>query len=66
MHKEKETWELDCGISPSEEKALKRAATDTSINGDATGKRAATDGSLNGDATGNNAPVSNPDREPEP
>ena len=33
MYKEKETWELDCGISPSEEKALKRAATDLSLNG---------------------------------
>jgi hypothetical protein len=51
MHKEKETWELDCGVSPSEEKALKKAATNSS---------------LNGDATAHTAPVSNPDREPEP
>lgn len=51
MHEEKETWELDCGVSPSEEKALKRAATDSSINGDATGHK---------------DPISHPDREPEP
>lgn len=51
MHKEKLTWELDCGVSPAEEKALKRAATDSSTNGDAIQIK---------------SPVPEPVREPEP
>lgn len=51
MHKEKETWELDCGVFPAEEKALKRAATDSSANGDATKHK---------------LPIPDPERQPEP
>jgi len=55
MHKEKETWELDCGVSPAEEKALKRAATDSSTNGDATKPKSPVP-----------EPTPEPERQPEP
>ena len=32
MHKETQSWELDCGISPNDETALKNAALNAAIN----------------------------------